>query len=237
MKNRELRRLLSPRQLEDVPPSVRIGSPYDSSDALVIEWAKKGVLHPGTNYGVVYRVAFAPNMNAGETPASEALPALPVEGMPTSLIMRFCWVIPHERFSDSGDEFMVSGQDFASGFLAGWVLLTNRGIRWHYTGDGAPSVHPGASIDLGEGIRRLGYKELKGRSAHHHVTMSVSDREADIDFFVFGVMASWAATSPSGSPVLMPQRIYAGTSSSHNIHNLRGIGRHTSLPQSRGPPG
>lgn len=196
---REARRLLSARKLNDVPASVRIGSPHDAPDHLVLEWAKQGVLHPSTNYGVVYRAAFAQVLTPGEAPASGALSALPVEGMPTSLIMRYCWVAPPERFSETGDEFIVSGRDLSSGFLGAWVLLTNLGIRWHYTGDGAPTVHPGASAELGGGIRRLGYDELRGGSAHHQVAIPVSGTQADVDFFVFHAVGRFFAFGFAGA--------------------------------------
>jgi hypothetical protein len=95
------RKLLSARRLDDVPASVRIGSPYDAPDSLVYR-----VLHPQTNYGVIYRVAFAPAMKQGEQPAQGALPALPVEGMPTSPILRFGGLCPQSGSPIQGTSSM-----------------------------------------------------------------------------------------------------------------------------------
>jgi hypothetical protein len=179
------RKLLSARRLDDVPASVRIGSPYDAPDALVYRLAKRGFLHPQTNFGVIYRVAFSDRLEAGEVPVPERPSGLAVGGMPSSLIMRFGWVIPPERFSESGQRIMASGKDLESGLLGAWVLLTNRRVRWHYTGDGAPRIHTGLYPNLGGEVRQFPYAAFRGRSNHHQIRVSTSKRPADIDLFVF----------------------------------------------------
>jgi hypothetical protein len=105
--------------------------------------------------------------------------------MPSSLIMRFGWVLPPERFSESGRKIRASGKDLESGLLGAWVLLTNRRVRWHYTGDGAPQIHPALYPNLGGDVRQLPYAAFRGRSNHHQITVAISERRADIDLFVF----------------------------------------------------
>ena len=193
------RKLLSARRLDDVPASVRIGSPHDAPDSLVYRLAKRGILHPQTNFGVIYRVAFAPAMKQGEQPAQGGLTALPVEGMSTSLVLRFGWVVPPERFSDSGKEFEVSERDFETSRLGAWVLLTTDGIRWHYTVDGAPQIRAGIGAGLGGGVRLLPYRELQQWSMHDHVPLPVSGRDVDIDWFVFDALETFYAFGLAGA--------------------------------------
>jgi hypothetical protein len=182
-----------------VPASVRIGSPYDARDRVVYRLAKRGFLHPRTNYGVVYRIAFARDMEPGETPAPEAPSALPVDNMPTSLIMRFGWVVPPDRFAAFGDTFEVTEKDIQSFRIGAWVLLTSHAIRWHYTGDGAPQVHPGIDSRFGGGLRRLAYGELGSDSTHNQVRLLVSGTPVDVDFFVFDSKASFHAFGFAGA--------------------------------------
>ena len=181
------RKLLSARRLDDVPASVRIGSLNDAPDRLVYRLARNGLLHPQTNLGVIYRVAFADRMEAGEVPTAEAPSGLQVGGMPSSLIMRFGSVIPPERFSESGRKIRASGKDLDSGLLGAWVLLTNRRVRWHYTGDGAPQIHPALYPNLGGDVRQLPYAAFRGSSNHPQINLSTIERQADIDLFVFDV--------------------------------------------------
>lgn len=158
-RKRDAKRLLSARNLDDVPASVRIGSPMDASDDLVYQLATGGILHPATNYGVVYRAAFAPVLEPGEEPAAPTtLQGLPVEGFPTNLLLRLAFVFPPDVLTggDESDESMdlrVTRTDLEQGRYQAWVLLTDRGVRWHYTGDGAPQVHPGLEPELGGGVR------------------------------------------------------------------------------------
>jgi hypothetical protein len=196
---RDTKKLLSARRLDDVPPQVRIGSPRDAPDRLVFQWAKQGVLHPGTNYGVVFRVAFAARMEPDEEPVTDAPAALPVEGMPTSLVLRFGWVVPPERFSESGDHFTVAGSELRAGLFGAWVLLTNQRLRWHYAGDGVPQVHPGIDVELGSGVRQLLYGDLQGRSAHQPTTIPVSGMDVEIDFFIFEATGRFYAIGFGGA--------------------------------------
>jgi hypothetical protein len=196
--SRKVRRLFSARNLNDVPPSVRIGSPYDADEGEVYQMAQHGLLHPGTNYGVVYRVAFKNRMGPGEEPISVAPGGLPIEGMPSTLVMRFGWVIPPERVSESGS-FQISQKEIEQGLFGAWVLLTNQGIRWHYTGDGVPGVFPGLDEGLGRGIRSITYPQVQGQSSHHVGNLAASGKTIDVDFFVFAIPAGAHGFGFSGS--------------------------------------
>jgi len=190
---RRARKLVLARRLDDIPPEVRIGSPTDAPDRLVLLFAKRGLLHPATNYGVVYRVAFLGRMEPNEEPASDAPPGLPVEGMPTSVLLRFGWVVPPERFDESAESFSVSQKELDNATLGAWILLTNQGVRWHYTGDGVPQLHPGLDTGLGAGVRRLRYADLRGKARHNQIAVRASGRNVPIDLFIFDISgAYWA---------------------------------------------
>lgn len=180
------RRLVSAQRLDDVPVVVRTGSPSDLPDGLVYRMAKRGLLPPGTNYGVVYRVAFAPVLAPEEHPAEDVPSALPVDGFATSLVFRFGWAIPPDRISEAGNVFSVTQREIDHGLFGAWMLLTTRGIRWHFTGDGVPQLHPGIDANLGDGVRFLDYADLKGPSQHHQMRLSSSQgASVEMDFFVF----------------------------------------------------
>lgn len=199
---RHPKRLLSSRNLEDVPVSVRIGSPYDAPDRLVYELASQGLLHPATNYGVVYRVAFAPILEPGEKPAPPTtLQGLPAEGFPTNLLLRLAFAFPPDLLADQGDDINVklSRTDLEQGRYQAWVLLTNLGVRWHFTGDGAPPVHPGLDSEFGGGVRFLPYEDLRHRSNHYPMTLATSAKSVDVDLFVFDVQGSLFGFAVSGS--------------------------------------
>lgn len=200
---RDARRLLSARNLDDIPASVRIGSPLDVSDDLVYRLAAGGILHPATNYGVVYRVAFAPVLEPGEEPAPPTtLQGLPVEGFPTNLLLRLVFVFPPDVLS-AGEESIdlrITRTDLEHARYQAWVLLTNRRVRWHYTGDGVPQVHSGVEPGLGGGVRFLTYEELRGKSAHRQITLPpVSGQAIDLDLFVFDVRGSAYGFGVAGS--------------------------------------
>src|SRR5690242_11483267 len=92
--NKQDRARLSARTLLDVPSDVRIGSPYDASDRDVIKFAERGHLHPQTNFGVVYRVAFSPVLEPDERPGYSM--GTRVEGFPTNALFRFGFIVaPH----------------------------------------------------------------------------------------------------------------------------------------------
>jgi hypothetical protein len=104
------------------------------------------------------RVAFAPILEPGEEPASPTtLQGLPVEGFPTNLLLRLGFAFPPDLISEDGDSISVrmSRSDLEQGRCQAWVLLTNRGVWWHFTGDGAPQDHPGLEPELGGGLRFL----------------------------------------------------------------------------------
>jgi hypothetical protein len=193
------KQLLSARNLDDIPESVRIGSPYDADDGIVYKLAKQGILHPQANYGVVYRVAFMPQMAPSEQPISVAPSGLPVEGMPSTLALRSGWVIPPERFSDSGDDFEITPTEVRQGLFAAWVLLTNQGVRWHYTGDGVPQLHPGIDAQLGGGVRFLTYPDLQGPSDELLIQLTTQAGILDMDTFVFTTPSGFRAFAFGGS--------------------------------------
>ena len=189
-RKRDARRLLSARNLDDVPASVRIGSPLDVPDKVVY-------------LGVVYRVAFAPELEPGEEPAPPTtLRGLPVEGFPTNLLLRPAFVFPPDVLTAGKEsiDLRITGTDLERARYRAWVLLTNRGVRWHYTGDGAPQVHPGLEPGLGGSVRFLTYEDLRGTSAHRQIRLPpVSGQELDLDLFVFDVRGNAYGLGVAGS--------------------------------------
>lgn len=110
---------LSARNLDDVPAQVRSGSPGDADDAVVLDTLRKlGVMHPQTNYGVVYRCCFAPYLEAGEVPK----------------FLRFS--VASLGVAPTGSSPKMGESEQA------WVLVTDRGIYWHQLSDHVPRMPP-----------------------------------------------------------------------------------------------
>ena len=177
----------------------------DVPDKLVYRLASRGILHPATNLGVVFRVAFAPELEPGEEPAPPTtLRGLPVEGFPTNLLLRPAFVFPPDVLSAGKEsiDLRITRTDLERARYRAWVLLTNRGVRWHYTGDGAPQVHPGLEPGLGGGVRFLMHEDLRGTSAHRQITLppvSGQELDLDLDLFVFDVRGNAYGFGVAGS--------------------------------------
>jgi hypothetical protein len=110
---------LSAASLDDIPDSVRIGSPYDASDEEVLEAARVGFVHPQTNYGVVYRIAFAPRLEPREEPIT--------------MRVMFATTCP----ASQGLPAKPTIDD------AAWLVVTSRALRWHFCLDGVPGMATG----------------------------------------------------------------------------------------------
>jgi hypothetical protein len=122
----EVDRRLSARNLDDVPESVRVGSPHDASDEAVRDTLRKlGVLNPRTNYGVVYRCCFAPFLEESERPQ----------------VIRFGWaslaVGPKGRVM----------QDREQDIEQAWILVTDLGVYWHQVSDHVPGMPPRGKVE------------------------------------------------------------------------------------------
>lgn len=130
------RQLLSARLLDDVPEAVRIGSPYDASDDEVWDLAQKGVLHPQTNYGVVYRVAFAQRLEPREQP----------------ITMRVAF---SSSVLGSEPPRKPTPDDIA------WLLVTGHGLRWHFMVDGVPGTQENQEAPRPAGPRDATYAALQ----------------------------------------------------------------------------
>lgn len=131
-----LREAMSATNLEDVPESVRIGSPFDAPDDAVWQAARFGLVHPQTNHAVVYRVAFAPHIRADEEP----------------ITLRVMFAT--SRAESSGPPQQPTTEE------AAWLLVTNRGLRWHFMRDGVPAVGLNPDVPRPEGPRAAGYASL-----------------------------------------------------------------------------
>jgi hypothetical protein len=173
-----LRALVSSRTLDDVPGVVRIGSPYDAPDREVRQWAKRGILHPKTNYGVVYRVAFAPVLQVDEEPMT-----MPqgdsIDSTPQGFTIRFGGVASGRL---KRDRFLVGDESEGQG----WVLITTLGIRWHYDSDGLPALGSGRSHAWGmEGYRFAPFQRLLGVSSRpQRMLFGGVPLEVDVYFFI-----------------------------------------------------
>lgn len=140
---------LSSRDLSDVPEPVRIGSPHDASDASVKETLRKvGVLHPGTNYAVVYRCCFGPFLDEGES----------------AEFLRFGW--GSLGVTRTGNTPRMDDAEQA------WVLVTDRGVYWHQVSDLPPGMpardpmealgHPRRSFHFGPGVSASRHPRVDG---------------------------------------------------------------------------
>jgi hypothetical protein len=134
------RRLLNSRNLDDVPFQIRIGSPYDAPNRLVVATAKQGFLHPATNYGVVYRVAFRERMQPEERPQNQALRFIFAKSIP--------WV--------EGRKTPVPTKEDGA-----WLLITTWGLRWHYWMDGVPGTAPSPEAPRPSGPRDAAFGDLQ----------------------------------------------------------------------------
>ena len=128
--------MLAAGNLDDVPETVRIGSPYDAPDEVVLEFAQRGVLHPQTNYGVVYRVAFAARMEPREQPIT--MRTMFATSQPASSVAR------HPTLDDSA-----------------WLLITSRALRWHFVVDGVPGPAETGLVPRPDGPRNAEYASLR----------------------------------------------------------------------------
>jgi len=142
------RRLLSSRDLSDVPEQVRVGSPLDASDRVVRKLARKGVLHPQTNFSVVYRIAFAPRLIVSERP----------------LMLR--WVHITAAPIDGSERRLPSNDD------GGWLLLTTWGLRWHLMVDGVPGSTPHPEAPRPPGPRNGAFTDVSWETpARSHIVL------------------------------------------------------------------
>jgi hypothetical protein len=110
---------LSSSNLDDVPGTVRVGSRRDASDREVRDTLSRvGALPPNTNFGVVYRSCFAPMMDEGEQPVA----------------IRFGFVA--SSAGPVGSEVKFGEVEEA------WILVTSKGVRWHWLTDRVPGMPP-----------------------------------------------------------------------------------------------
>lgn len=111
----EVDRKLSSSRLDDLPTSLRERSPHDWADDEVRTWlAKVGSMPPQANFGVVYRVCFAPFMDEGEEP----------------IRMTFGWIwISIRNSPPSIDEAE-----------AAWLVLTPQALHWHRVEERVPGM-------------------------------------------------------------------------------------------------
>jgi hypothetical protein len=117
---------LSARNLDDIPPAMRVGSPRDASDRDVRRSVgRSGMLPSNTNFGVVYRVCFAPLLDEGES----------------AVAIRFGTVASQLR--DAGSEVTFNAAEVDPG----WILVTTAAIRWHWVTDRVPGMQPPTPIE------------------------------------------------------------------------------------------
>lgn len=138
--NLDLEALLSTRDLTDIPEAVRIGSPYDADDADAIASAKLGFLHPQTNYGVVYRIAFATRLEPREEPITTRVMLASSEPAAVGVLRK------------------PTRDDMA------WLLVTSFGLRWHFAVDGIPGTPPHPEAPRPAGPRAASYASLRPES-------------------------------------------------------------------------
>lgn len=147
------------RGKNDLPSSLRMESDTDAPDEEVQRWAGLGQLHPATNMGVVFRVAFAHRLHAGEHllvvgegENVEGRAAFSFARVSSALIDASQWPEPE----------------------GAWVLATTWGLRWHHITDGVPGVEPVVPPAAQPGPRDLAYADIA--SATTQVAASDDDK-------------------------------------------------------------